>query len=109
MTTRFAGRGPLRIGMAISRPSSGPAQDPERCRDCGQGQTYRLTIQAEARQDGLLPPTMRPSSATSAEPFIDYDGKATVMVDKLHLRRHRTISGSGSLTARPSVSAANSI
>ena len=87
--------------MAISTPSSGPCSRIQSdVAIAGQGQTYRLTIQAEARQDGLLPPTMAPliGDRLTLAAVIDYDGKATVMVDKLHLSAAiGDISGSGSL------------
>ena len=87
--------------MAISTPSSDPCSRIQSDVDiAGQGQTYRLTIQAEARQDGLLPPDMAPliGDRLTLAAVIDYDGKATVTVDKLHLSAAiGEISGSGSL------------
>ena len=101
MTTRFAGRGPLtdwhghldaQLGTLLRIQSDVAI--------AGQGQTYRLTIQAEAYQDGLLPPDMAPliGDRLTLAAVIDYDGKATVTVDKLHLSADiGDTSGSGSV------------
>ena len=101
MTTHFVGHGPLtdwhghldaRLGSLLEIQSSIDI--------AGQGQTYRLTIQAAAHQDGLLPPDMAPliGDRLALTAVMIYDGKAVVTFDKLtSLRRPR-----GDLRIRPS-------
>ncbi|HEY2112419.1 MAG TPA: hypothetical protein VGH25_11895, partial [Dongiaceae bacterium] len=101
MTTRIAGRGPLSDWHGHLDAKLGSLLEIRGDVDIsGQGQTYRLTIQAEARQDGLLPPDMAPfiGDRLALTAVMDYDGKAVVSFDKLNLSAAvGEISGSGRL------------
>ncbi|MFI5018326.1 MAG: hypothetical protein ACHQHK_10300, partial [Dongiales bacterium] len=101
MTTHFIGHGPLTDWHGQLDARLGSLLDIQSSIDiAGQGQTYRLTIQAAAHQDGLLPPDMAPLMGDRLALTADmtYDGKAVVTFDKLTLSAALgQISGSGRL------------
>ena len=101
MTTRFTGRGPLSDWHGHLDAELGSLVKIRGNVDIsGQGQSYRASMQLEARQDGLVPPDMAPfiGDRAALTAVVDYDGKAVVTLEKLNLSLAvGDVSGSGRL------------